>query len=223
MNDKSIPKLDYQSLFNKIRDDLEKEYKYIDITNSLNSNSYYKTDIHWKQETLKPVVQKLATTMNFKISNEYFKENLYTPFYGALYGRIASNINPDTITYLTNNTIENSKVYNYEKQKIEKVYQENYLKHVDSYDIYLSGATPLLIITNPNQTNKKELILFRDSFGSSIAPLMIESYSKITMIDLRYLSSSLLGQIEEIDFTYPNLDILFLYSIPIINNSFTLK
>ena len=53
-------------------------------------------------------------------------------------------------------------------------------------------------------------------------PLLIENYSKITMIDLRYISSDLLGQVDIIDFN-ENQDVLFLYSTPVINSSLTLK
>lgn len=161
--------------------------------------------------------------MNFTITNYPTTKKTYSPFYGALYGRIASNIKADTITYLTNSTIQNLSVYNYEKNNYEKVYVTKNLNNIDSYDIFLSGATPLLIIENPMQEQSRELIIFRDSFASSIIPLLGEAYSKITVIDLRYLSSSLLNDIPEINFQATNLDILFLYSIPIINQSFAIK
>ena len=62
--------------------------------------------------------------------------------------------------------------YNFETKEHGKVYSEN--TSADKYDIYLSGATPLITIENPNAHTKKELLLFRDSFGSSIAPLLID-------------------------------------------------
>lgn len=223
LKDKSIPKLNYEELYKQVGMGLPNTFKYIDITNELNNDSYYRTDIHWRQESLKPVVDKLTSSMQVESFNFPNAKENYSPFYGALYGRVASNVKPDTLTYLTSENIEKMKVYNYEKQRYENVYQKEYLKHIDSYDVYLSGATPLLIIDNPSQINNKELVLFRDSFGSSIAPILAQSYSKVTIIDLRYLSSSLLGKIEEIDFSSNNLDVLFLYSVPIINDSFTLK
>jgi len=62
-------------------------------------------------------------------------------------------------------------------------------------------------------------VLFRDSFGSSLAPLLIEFYSKITLIDMRYINSN--NYLEMIEFD--NQDVLFLYSTLIVNNSSTLK
>ena len=61
----------------------------------------------------------------------------------------------------------------------------------------------------------KELLLFRDSFGSSIAPLLVENYSKITLIDLRYISSMILDKY--IDFK--EQDVLFLYSTVVLNQN----
>ena len=67
----------------------------------------------------------------------------------------------------------------------------------NSYDIFLSGATPILFIENQNNKDNKNLIIFRDSFASSLVPLLIEDYSKITLIDLRYVNSRYLNKINE--------------------------
>ena len=58
-------------------------------------------------------------------------------------------------------------------------------------------------------------MLFRDSFGSSIAPLLIENYRKITLIDLRYINSELLSEYVE----FNNQDVLFLYSGVVLNQN----
>ena len=54
---------------------------------------------------------------------------------------------------------------------------------------------------------------------SCSAPLLLEGYSSVTLVDIRYLASARLGDF--IDFT--GSDVLFLYSIPVLNNSETLK
>lgn len=220
--DNSVPKLDYKKLELLLNQKLN-NIDYIDLFDTLDLNSYYRTDIHWKQEKLGEAVAKIEKNMGLMKTELPKQKKSYSKFYGALYGRIANNIKPDKITYLTNDEIENSKVFDYEKQEYREVYEETDLNNIDSYDIYLGGAKSLLIIENKNQINGRELILFRDSFGSSIVPLLISNYSKITLIDLRYINSNLLNQIGEIDLEKQNQDILFLYSVPIINNSFTLK
>ena len=90
---------------------------------------------------------------------------------------------------------------------------------MDSYDVYLDGASSYIEIVNNNCSNDKELVIFRDSFGSSISPLFINYYSKITIIDNRYISSDYFKKYIEFD----DQDILIMNSTMIINDSFTLK
>mgnify|MGYP000351692272 CR=1 FL=1 len=106
------------------------------------------------------------------------------------------------------------------KDKEEKVYNEDYFHNIDSYDIFLAGATPVLKITN-NKVADKKLIVFRDSYGSSIIPFLAENYHEVIVLDLRYVKFANLQNLD-IDLTNPD-DILFIYSVNIINNSFSLK
>ena len=85
----------------------------------------------------------------------------------------------------------------------------------DPYEMFLSGSLSLITIENPNATTDKELIIFRDSFGSSITPYLIEGYEKITLVDIRYLSSKMLHMFIEFD----DQDVLFLYSTLVLNNA----
>ena len=85
--------------------------------------------------------------------------------------------------------------------------------------MFLSGPVSLLTIQNPNARSNRELVIFRDSFGSSLAPLLAEGYSEITLVDIRYLPSARVGQF--VDFT--GKDVLFLYSTQVLNNSEALK
>ena len=64
--------------------------------------------------------------------------------------------------------------------------------------------------------NKKELVIFRDSFGSSLAPLLAGSYSKITLVDIRYLNSESIGRFIEFS---ENCDVLFMYNTGTLNTT----
>ena len=86
--------------------------------------------------------------------------------------------------------------------------------------MFLGGARSIIKITNPNAAQERRLIVFRDSFGSSIAPLLAAGYSEITLVDIRYISPSSLGKL--IDFTKADLE-QFNYSAPVINNTQTIK
>ena len=122
---------------------------------------------------------------------------------------------------VTSDVLDGCKVYNYESGRPEEIGVYNMEKAYgkDPYEMFLSGSLSLITIENPNATTDKELVIFRDSFGSSIAPLLVEGYAKITLVDIRYITSDLVGRF--IDFE--NQDVLFLYSTLVLNNSVTLK
>ena len=84
-----------------------------------------------------------------------------------------------------------------------------------------ASALPLLRIDNPNATTDKELIIFRDSFGSSIAPLLAEGYSSVYLVDIRYGNFDMMKEFYGLEIT--DQDILFLYSSIILNSSFSFK
>ena len=214
--DDNYLKFDYQEM-QKIIDSNLKNSTYINICEELSKEDYYKTDIHWKQENLKKVVNKIENEMKLKDTSKIkYEEKEIGEFYGSLYGQLGYEIEADKIKYLTNDTIEKCTTYNYETKENGKVYDlEKYKNSKDKYDIYLSGPTSLINIENPSASNDKELLLFRDSFGSSIAHLLIQNYRKITLIDLRYINSELLTEYIE----FNNQDVLFLYSGVVLNQN----
>lgn len=222
LSDKEYLKMDYEQLREVMKETLT-DIEYIDIWDDLTLDDYYRTDTHWKQENLSKVVYKIQKEMGLDISgdNKDNLEEIYEieekcDFYGVYYGQLGLDIEPDKISILTNKTIEKCTTYNFETKKTGKIYDEEKLnKSSDKYDIYLSGSTYLMTIQNPNSTTERELILFRDSFGSSIAPLLVENYKKITLVDVRYISSKLLG--DYIDFK--NQDVLFLYNSLVLNQN----
>lgn len=211
-------KLDYDLLIQDYKDNIKKG-KYIDLLNVLKLKDYYYSDSHWKQENLNKVVKKLNQEMKFtnKVIRNYDIINI-GEFSGVYNGQIPYyNIN-DNLNLLTNEAILNADVEYLDDKKLNSIYIEKETVN-DLYDIYLGGAKSIIKIKNNESTNEKNLIIFRDSFSSSLAPLLVNYYKNITLIDTRYIYSNILG--EYVDFN--NSDILFLYSISLINDSVTLK
>ena len=193
--------------------------KYIDITHLLTLQSFYKTDTHWRQEKILDVAKELASKMGVELKGEYTQKTLDNDFYGVYHGQSALPLPAEEIKYLTNDTLENVKVYNFESGKGMSVYDMEKAYGKDPYEMFLSGSVSLLSIENENDTTDKELIIFRDSFGSSLAPLLAEGYKKITVVDIRYIHPNSLENY--IEFT--NQDVLFIYSTSVLNNSETIK
>ena len=210
-------KLDYNKLQDMMKNNLT-NLNYINIFDKLTLKNYYKTDTHWKQEDLFNVANTIANQMNFEITDNNV-ENTVTTFKGSYAGRLSVTKDIDTMKTISNPSIDNSSVYNYETKKYTKIYDYDKLKSLDKYDIYLSGASSIIDIVNPTSNSNKELIVFRDSYGSSLVPLLIDGYRKITVIDIRYVSSRILNNYIKFD----NQDVIFMYSILTINNSFSMR
>lgn len=209
-------KMNYEKMYSALKSSMDGEY--IDITNKLNIQDYYLTDIHWKQEKILDVATNLMMNMENKyISNEYIQE-IYNNFYGASYSRGNNKIKPDILKYLTNEELEKAKVNHLEFGK-KSIYDREKLYGVDAYDVFLSGPSSYIEIINEEAKNNKTLYVFRDSFASSIIPFFVPYYYKIVAIDLRYIDINL---IEE-NLKNNNSDVLYLYSTLIINNSNILK
>lgn len=212
------PCMDYEMLFQILKDDMSYA-EYIDITDTLEITDYYKTDTHWRQEKLIETAEALAARMGTSLTGSYTVNTLDTPFYGVYYGQSALPLRSETIDYLTNDILDGCIVTNHEKGTTGGLYDMEKGASKDPYEMFLSGPVSLITIDNPNCSSDKELIIFRDSFGSSIAPLLAEGYEKITLVDIRYLRSDFLGRFIEFD----DQDVLFLYSTLVLNNSETLN
>lgn len=194
----------------------------IDLTGKLKLEDYYYTDTHWRQENLTELADYLLEAMGAESAEqEYQKIELETPFYGVYYGQAALPMEPDTLNYLTNEMLEDCKVFTYETGKPVEIpmYDMEKAEGKDPYEMFLSGTRPILTIENPHVDNGEELIVFRDSFGSSLVPLLAKAYEKITILDIRYVNSSMLGQFVE----FGDQDVLFLYSTMLLNSSLALK
>ena len=212
---------EFVEIENTVISNLNKRTKYFSIKDLLSLEDFYKTDMHWKQENLQDIVENIEKELDADIKSDidYEVESL-GDFFGSYYTKIENNnILSDELKYLNNSVIKNCKVYNEETKTEEKIYNlEKVNESKNKYDLFLSGATAITTITNEKANTDKKLILFRDSFGSSIAPLLVKDYKELILIDIRYVNSTILENY--IDFNkYKEADVLFLYSSRVINKS----
>jgi hypothetical protein len=199
--------------------------EFIDLTGVLTAESYYKTDLHWKQTSLPAVVNALAEVIGFNYDASGYVEKSAGYFEGVYAGQLALPTGGDEMLYLDNPALtamyntaagfEVGPVYNVDKFN-EATGEYVSGASLDPYDLFLSGAQPLVVIENDAADTERELILFRDSFSSSLAPLIAGGYKKVTLIDLRYIDMPSVNRL--VDFA-PGSDVLFLYSSQILNNA----
>jgi hypothetical protein len=201
---------------------------YIRLTEALAAADFYRTDLHWDQSRLAGVLAALGQAMDFTpaLPSEPLTDlALRRPgeFSGVYAGQLALPLPPDEMTYWDGAALEELRVSYLEPGSGQftagPVYDLAGFAGRDPYDLFLRGPQPLIVIENPAAANQRQLYLFRDSFGSSLAPLLALSYARVTLIDLRYLDSRALPLY--VDFA-PGADVLFLYSSQILNNATTL-
>lgn len=212
------PTMDYSALFSKTAE-LLPFAEPVDLTAALSLDCYYRTDSHWRQERLGETAAVLADALGVALSGNYETEIVKTDFRGVYAGQSALPTEAETMYRLTNDVLEGCTVTNHETDETGGLWDWDGLSARDPYDFYLSGAVSLLTIENPAAPAEKELIVFRDSFGSSLIPLLAEGYSTTTVVDTRYVRPDLLADLVD----FHGQDVLFLYSTMLLNQSSALR
>ena len=191
----------------------------ISIADLLEKEDYYRTDTHWRQERIADVAGRLAQEMGAEISADYEIHTVEEDFYGVYYGQAALPLAPDKLQYMTSGEIRAMTAYDWQNGKEMPIYDLEKAVGRDPYEMFLSGSLSLLTIQNPHAQTDRKLVLFRDSFGSSIAPLLAEGYAQVDLVDIRYIQPDYLGQFVD----FENCDVLFFYISLVLNHSDTLR
>ena len=204
---------------------------HVDLTGCLTAQDYYRTDTHWRQEELLDAAGALCEAMGVKmpVAEDYRAAALERPFYGVYYGQAALPMEPDTMYLMESDLLDNcvTSVAQWDAASNQVVYRKLYdgvydrerLEGKDMYEGFLSGTQGIIRIDNPNGDTDKELILIRDSFGSAIAPLLVQGYASVTLVDIRAVQIDMLHNF----LNFEGQDVLFLFSSLVLNNSSTIK
>lgn len=173
---------------------------------------FYRTDHHWT--SLGAFYGYSALRQAFGLPapdlSAYTREIVSDSFYGTVYSSSGfSWVAPDAIEVFVPDdgsvVITN---YNTSEPEQTPLYDRSRLEEKDKYSMFLGGNTPRLVI-DTGHTDKPRLCVIRDSYADSLAPFLLEDFSEIHYIDLRYFNESLSGYIRENDFDA----VLVLYSV----------
>lgn len=237
---KARGKMDYTAMFDMVCNVMDYATP-IRIADCLDKDAYYNTDSHWRQECLLSVAERITDAMihgadagssGAFASAAWKTKTAADTFVGSYADAVTeaaawekkqfSSVKPDTILYLTNETLEQAGVYIYDTDTTTGIYSEEKLHSRNPYDFFLSGPVALMRIENPAAGTDRKLVVFRDSYGSSFLPLLVPFYREILVADIRYTMSDRLG--EFVDFaSYRGADALFLYSTTLLNRSISLR
>lgn len=193
----------------------------IPIASTLSLDDYYATDPHWRQEAILEQARTIATAMGVKLAEDFTEETIRENFTAQQGLQSVWPHKGDTLKVLKSPSMSSWTIWRYDEKGKRQgtLYDRTKAEGEDPYSVFLSGSAGMIEIENPDGPKDRQLVLFADSYGSSMAPLLATGYSRTTIIDLRNLPSFRLKSM--IDFS--RQDVLFLYSTSVLNASYNLK
>ena len=196
---------------------------YAGLEQNKDSYIYYRTDHHWTSYGAYLGYSAAGAQLGYTpidISS-FTVEHASYDFRGTLFSKtLDSGVTADIIDYyfLTQNEPA-VKVYVYKDYnassgqvtytEYDSMYFRKYLDVKDKYSSFLGQNSPIVTVESENAKSDKSLLVIKDSYAHSLVPFLTKEYSKVTMLDLRYINA---------DFqTFVSLDdydqILFLYNV----------
>ncbi|MGP1569599.1 MAG: DHHW family protein [Eubacteriales bacterium] len=199
---------------------------FIDIRKILKEHKdeyiYYKTDHHWTSLGAYYAYVELAKHLEFKpLEQESLQKRILSEnFLGSTEAKIPTFFSPkDEIWAYENSQILDSSA-RYEDGKPAKMFDESFLKKRDKYSYFTGGNHPLIKISRniderEKTGNVKSILIIKDSYANCLAPLLLNHYHTVYLVDLRYYRKNLETLISDIRFA-DNVemeDILLLYNV----------
>lgn len=174
---------------------------------------FYRTDHHWTSLGAYYGLSALAESMGLPCPalDSYTDRHVVSEeFYGTTWSASGfSWVDPDTMEIFVN-APEGLKVTSYPQgSPVEgKLYDFSFLEKKDKYSMFMGGNCPMHVIETGNE-DKPSLLILRDSYTDSLIPFLLDDFSEIHVLDLRYYRASLKAYIEQNNFD----NVLVCYSV----------
>ena len=174
---------------------------------------FYRTDHHWTSLGAYYGLSALAESMGLPCPalDSYTDRHVVSEkFYGTTWSSSGfSWVDPDTMEIFVN-APEGLKVTSYPQGSPGegKLYDFSFLEKKDKYSMFMGGNCPMHVIETGNE-DKPSLLILRDSYTDSLIPFLLDDFSEIHVLDLRYYRASLKAYIEQNDFD----NVLVCYSV----------
>lgn len=181
---------------------------------------YYKTDHHWTTRAAKKVFNVLREKWNLTTTGAVYENESAVPeykfytvsnsFQGTLSSTAGVHDSYDSVEICMPKKSEGTYVVNFESasQKTSSLFFSEKLSHKNHYEVFLGGNYDKVIITTVSPS-ENSLLLIKDSYANCMIPMLTPYFSKIVVVDPRYLTDSLSSIVKENDFTH----VLFLYNL----------
>ncbi len=158
---------------------------------------YYRTDHHWTSLGAFCAYQSGAKALGYTAYgfDKFNIETVSCDFRGTLYSKtLDDSITPDIMEYYTlrqnEPNVKMTCVNNTEITEYQSIYVREYLEQKDKYSSFTGSNVPIVEIET-DVDNEKSLLIVKDSYAHSLVPFLSKHYSKITMVDMRYINVDL--------------------------------
>ena len=169
---------------------------------------YYRTDHHWTTYGAYLAYYDAAKAMGFKPSelNEFDIEHASYSFRGTLYSKtLDDSVTPDIIDYYHLRGEEGVKL-TIGENTYDSLYFRDFLNVKDKYSSYLGQNSPQMEITT--EVDGPSLLVFKDSYAHSLIPFLTAHFSRITVLDMRYIHDGISNHVNVDDYD----SVLFIYN-----------
>lgn len=172
------------------------EVECIDLYSALDAHRddyiFYRTDHHWTSLGAYWGYTALCDAWGLpcRALEDYAPETVSESFYGTTYSSSGfSWVAPDSIDiYVPDDGTATVTNYSTGTAQAGVLYDMQALEHKDKYSMFLGGNTPRVDIASGHEGEK--LLILRDSFADSLLPFLLDDFSEITMLDMRYWKTS---------------------------------
>ncbi len=172
---------------------------------------YYKTDHHWTSLGARYAFDKIAKDMKIQNVESEYKEYVVTErFQGTLASKSGYHGSKDAVSVYEPKNLETDYIvmYTEEGKKATSIFNSEALKEKDKYTVFFGGNHARVDIST-TQKERKNLLLFKDSYANCMVQFLLPYYQNIVMIDPRYFYDS----VDSIITSYGITDVLFLYNV----------
>jgi hypothetical protein len=201
----------------------------LDMTDTLKAHSdeyiYYRTDHHWTSLGAFYAYTAASSAMGYQPLeiSDFTVQKATDSFDGTLYSKSGfRTITPDEIDFYHPKTGDIIKKLEIGSGKAAKTYNSIYfydfLSKKDKYSSFFDGNQPIETVYTKTDNNKK-LLVIKDSYAHSLVPFLMNNYSEITMVDLRYLSGNIDYVINPKDYDQT----LFIYNVDTFNTDSSIQ
>ncbi len=214
----NAPQIDQKEFINSAFQNLSDDVNGINIYDEMFAEKenyiYYRTDHHWTSLGAYTAYKQAASALGFTpISIDKFDiEHASDDFKGTFYSKcFYDDIEADIIDIYAckdGNKVEKVIMNNgIEETESDSIYFRDYLSVNDKYCVFL-GENRAFTNIKTDCINGKKLLIIKDSYANSFIPFLVNHYSEISVIDLRYVKTLLT------EFADPNEydQTLFLYN-----------